>query len=212
MTTKKTNSSETKAKKKVELSSKVKKNTKSTNIKKNTKPKDSVVKPTKKSVSKDKVSSKTSATTKKKTAVSNKKLTKKDCLKVSKENYYATGKRKTSIARVWVFKGSGNLSVNKKEGLDYFMGNKRLLKESLTPLSFLKLKDQFDVVVRVKGGGLSGQASSIKAGVAKAIAKQGLEEAKLLKKEGFLTRDARIKERKHYGHKRARKSFQFSKR
>ena len=134
-------------------------------------------------------------------------------IKVPKESskHYGTGKRKTSIARVWLVTGSGNVEINKKDGLNY-LSSPRLVKLTQQPLSFLSLSEKYDIVARVKGGGFSGQASAINAGVAKALITIDISLHKQLKDAGFLTRDARIKERKHYGHKRARKSFQFSKR
>ncbi|MFC1596285.1 30S ribosomal protein S9 [Candidatus Margulisiibacteriota bacterium] len=125
--------------------------------------------------------------------------------------YYATGKRKTSIARVWIIPGSGRVDVNKIEGMSY-LKRLQLLKTVQLPLSLLGMEEKYDIIARVKGGGISGQAGAIKAGVAKALVVADSSCQKELKSAGFLTRDARIKERKHYGFKRARKSFQYSKR
>lgn len=148
-----------------------------------------------------------------KTKYKRKNENRKSFIRISPENArnYGTGKRKTSIARVWVLPGSGKVEINKRDGLDYLM-SPRLVKVAQKPLSFLNVDDKYDVVARVKGGGISSQASAVNAGVAKALIVIDDNLQKQLKDGGYLTRDARIKERKHYGHKRARKSFQFSKR
>jgi len=125
--------------------------------------------------------------------------------------YYGTGKRKNAIARVWLFPGEGRMEVNQKEGKAY-LKTVSMVKTAQLPLSFLNLETKFNVMVRVRGGGISGQASAINAGLAKALVQYDSNLHKQLKEAGFLTRDARIKESKLYGHKRARKSFQYSKR
>ena len=127
------------------------------------------------------------------------------------KSYYATGKRKSSIARVWLKEGSGAVTVNKRSYDEYF--TRESLKTLVTrPLEITGKKDQFDLYVTVQGGGIAGQAGAIKHGIAKALVEFDLDLRPILKKAGFLTRDARIKERKKYGQPGARKRFQFSKR
>jgi small subunit ribosomal protein S9 len=125
--------------------------------------------------------------------------------------FYGTGKRKNCIARVWLMIGDGKLEINDREGMEY-LRSVRLLKTVQQPMSYLSMDNKFDIMAKVKGGGISGQAGAIKAGISKALVLFDQNLHAQLKTGGFLTRDARIKERKHYGHKRARKSFQFSKR
>ena len=128
-----------------------------------------------------------------------------------KESKYATGKRKRSIARVWLKKGTGNINVNGKKMIDYF--TKVNLQTAINrPLALVKKTDEFDVKCTVKGGGLSGQAGAIINGIAKALVEFEPDLKTTLKKEKLTTRDSRIVERKKYGHKKARRSFQFSKR
>lgn len=124
---------------------------------------------------------------------------------------YATGKRKNAIARVWLKPGTGKMSVNGREGKIYFA--RPVLQMLMNqPFTTVNRQEQYDVTCTVSGGGLSGQAGAVRHGISKALTyfEPGLRP--LLKKEGFLTRDARIVERKKYGHKKARRSFQFSKR
>ncbi|HUX78891.1 MAG TPA: 30S ribosomal protein S9 [Alphaproteobacteria bacterium] len=124
---------------------------------------------------------------------------------------YATGKRKNAIARVWIKPGTGKMRVNGREGKIYFA--RPVLQMLLTqPFSTVNRLDQYDVTCTVSGGGLSGQAGAVRHGISKALTYYEPGLRPLLKKEGFLTRDARIVERKKYGHKKARRSFQFSKR
>jgi small subunit ribosomal protein S9 len=124
---------------------------------------------------------------------------------------YATGKRKNAIARVWVKRGHGKITVNKKDFKAYFA--RPVLQMVLRqPLIAAARADEFDVVVTVKGGGLSGQAGAVRHGVSKALTFFEPELRGVLKKAGFLTRDSRVVERKKYGHMKARRSFQFSKR
>ena len=128
-----------------------------------------------------------------------------------KDSKYATGRRKKSIARVWVKKGSGLIYINGKKMPEYF--KKQNLRTAVCrPLSLLKKENEFDVRCSVKGGGLSGQAGAIILGISRALVEHdpGLKPA--LKKEKFTTRDSRTVERKKYGHRKARRSFQFSKR
>jgi len=127
------------------------------------------------------------------------------------KSYYATGKRKTSIARVWMKEGSGVFVVNKRTFDDYFTLDilKRLI---LQPLDVTDKRDKFDFYINVNGGGISGQAGAIRHGISKALVGYDEELKSVLKKAGFLTRDARVKERKKYGQPGARKRFQYSKR
>ncbi len=130
---------------------------------------------------------------------------------MAEKSYYATGKRKTSIARVWLKEGSGTLKVNKKNHEEYF--NRESLKNMVVrPLEITGRKDRFDLYVNVRGGGIAGQAGAVKHGIAKVLVEYDAELRPVLKKAGFLTRDSRIKERKKYGQPGARKRFQFSKR
>ena len=128
-----------------------------------------------------------------------------------KDSKYATGRRKKSIAKVWLKKGSGIISVNGKKMVDYFQ--KQNLQISIfRPLTLVKRENEFDVRCSVKGGGLSGQAGAIIHGLSRAIVLYEPELKTTLKKAKLTTRDSRAVERKKYGHKKARKSFQFSKR
>ncbi len=126
-------------------------------------------------------------------------------------SFYGTGKRKSSIARVWLKPGAGAITVNNKTLEDYFgrETSKMVVKQ---PLELTENIDKFDIFVTVKGGGDSGQAGAIKHGITKALLIFDAELRGTLKKAGFVTRDSRIKERKKYGKKAARASFQFSKR
>src|SRR6056297_2647616 len=125
--------------------------------------------------------------------------------------YYATGKRKTSIARVWLTPGSGVITVNKRP-LDVFFGRETSKMVIRQPLELTDNLGKFDVSVNVVGGGISCQAGAIKHGITKALLEVDPEVRGLLKKAGFITRDSRIKERKKYGRAAARRSFQCSKR
>lgn len=127
------------------------------------------------------------------------------------KSYYATGKRKTSVARVWMKEGSGLLVVNKRNFDDYFTLDmlKRLIMQ---PLDVIDKKGKFDFYINVNGGGISGQAGAIRHGISRALVEYDEELKSPLKKAGFLTRDARVKERKKYGQPGARKRFQYSKR
>ncbi len=132
-------------------------------------------------------------------------------VKKPKNNLYATGKRKNSIARVWLIpNGNGEIKVNKKDLNKYFS---RPLLNMLIKKPFETINNiNFGVNVSVKGGGLSGQAGAIKLAISKALVNYDSKFRVALRKEGLLTRDSRIVERKKYGRKKARKSFQFSKR
>ena len=128
-----------------------------------------------------------------------------------KDAKYATGRRKRSIARVWIKKGSGKIFVNGKEMIQYF---KRPAHQIIVtkPLEEVNLMSQYDIKCNVKGGGLSGQAGAIIHGMSRALVDMDNSLKKILKKNKFTTRDSRKVERKKYGHKKARRSFQFSKR
>ncbi len=130
---------------------------------------------------------------------------------MAEQKYYATGKRKTSIARVWLTPGSGVITVNKRP-LDVFFGRETSKMVIRQPLELTDNLGKFDVSVNVVGGGISGQAGAIKHGITKALLEVDPELRGVLKKAGFITRDSRIKERKKYGRAAARRSFQFSKR
>ena len=128
-----------------------------------------------------------------------------------KDAKYATGRRKRSVARVWIKKGSGKIFVNGKEMIQYF---KRPAHQIIVtkPLEEVNVMSQYDVKCNVKGGGLSGQAGAIIHGMSRALVNMDNSLKKILKKNKFTTIDSRKVERKKYGHKKARRSFQFSKR
>jgi small subunit ribosomal protein S9 len=128
-----------------------------------------------------------------------------------KVQYYGTGRRKKSIARVRLLPGSGVITINKRDIDDYF-GLDTLKLIVRQPLEVTKLTDKFDVVVNVVGGGVTGQAGAIRHGISRALLEYNEELRGELKKNGFLTRDPRMKERKKYGLKAARRAPQFSKR
>ena len=126
------------------------------------------------------------------------------------ERYYATGRRKTSIARVWLTQGSGKVMVNKREVDNYF--SEMQILHAMQPLRSLGVESDFDIWCTVKGGGISGQAGALRHGVARALVVANEEYRRPLRKGGYLTRDSRMVERKKYGQPGARKRFQFSKR
>ncbi|GFO65607.1 30S ribosomal protein S9 [Geomonas paludis] len=126
-------------------------------------------------------------------------------------SFYATGKRKSSIARVWIKPGNGEIIVNTKT-LDSYFGRETSKMVVMQPLELTENVGKFDIFCTVKGGGDSGQAGAIKHGITKALIEADADLRGTLKKAGFITRDSRIKERKKYGKKAARASFQFSKR
>jgi small subunit ribosomal protein S9 len=126
------------------------------------------------------------------------------------ERYYATGRRKTSVARVWLTQGSGKVRVNKRDVAEYF--GETLREQALQPLRTLGVQSDFDVWCTVKGGGVSGQAGALSHGIARALVVADDEFRKPLRKRGLLTRDSRMVERKKYGQPGSRKRFQFSKR
>ncbi len=125
--------------------------------------------------------------------------------------YYGTGRRKTSTARVHLRQGTGQIMVNNRP-IDEYFGNDVLKMIIKQPLSLTETVDKFDIVVVVDGGGPSGQAGAIRHGISRALQVYNTELRKRLKKAGLLTRDPRMKERKKYGQKGARARFQFSKR
>ena len=125
--------------------------------------------------------------------------------------YSATGRRKTSVARVRLVPGEGKITINKRDIDDYF-GLETLKLIVRQPLMLTETQARFDVIVTVRGGGLTGQAGAIRHGVARALVKSDEELKPAIKKAGFLTRDPRMKERKKYGLKAARRAPQFSKR
>ncbi len=125
--------------------------------------------------------------------------------------YYATGKRKDAVARVWMEPGKGNIIINGKN-LDEYIPRETLKMIIKQPLELTDTYGKFDFKINVHGGGLSGQAGAIRHGIAKALTEYNFDLRPVLKKAGFLTRDPRVVERKKYGKKKARKSPQFSKR
>ena len=125
--------------------------------------------------------------------------------------YYGTGRRKTSTARVFLRPGNGSISVNRRT-FDAFFPTEALRTQIKRPLLLTETADKFDVLATVAGGGVSGQAGAIRLGISRALVEYNQELRKQLKGEGMLTRDARAKERKKYGMAGARKRFQFSKR
>ncbi|MGI3903898.1 MAG: 30S ribosomal protein S9 [Janthinobacterium lividum] len=124
---------------------------------------------------------------------------------------YATGKRKDAVARVWIKPGSGKISVNGR-AFDVYFARPVLRMIVQQPLGIVSRTNQYDLTITVAGGGLSGQAGAVRHGLSKALTYFEPELRAPLKREGFLTRDSRVVERKKYGHKKARRSFQFSKR
>lgn len=131
---------------------------------------------------------------------------------VFKKDNIGLGRRKQATARVFLIPGTGNLTINKKSGDPYLQYNETYLTTIWSPLEKLNLQKQFDIVAFVNGGGLTGQTSAIQLGVARQLCDMNHANRLLLKPLGFLTRDARIKERKKYGLRKARKAPQYSKR
>ena len=124
--------------------------------------------------------------------------------------YYGTGRRKNAVARVRIVPGTGKVTVNGRDGAEYF-GRKQLLENALAPFKVTDTEGEFDVIARLNGGGISGQAGALRHGISRALLQAGEYRAEL-KKAGYLTRDPRMVERKKYGLKKARKRLQFSKR
>ena len=125
--------------------------------------------------------------------------------------YYGTGRRKSSVARVYLVPGTGKVMINKRD-IDEYFGLETLKVIVRQPLTLTETVDKFDVLVNVKGGGYTGQAGAIRHGVSRALLEVDGDFRPVLKSNGFLTRDPRMKERKKYGLKKARKASQFSKR
>lgn len=124
---------------------------------------------------------------------------------------YATGKRKSAISRIWMMPGNGKITINKRDVDDYF-AVKTAKATLIKPLILTNTLESFDIKIMVKGGGISGQAGSMSHGITKALMQVNPELRSVLKKNGLVKRDARVKERKKYGQKGARARFQFSKR
>ncbi len=132
-------------------------------------------------------------------------------VQVEKNAFYSTGRRKRAVARVWMMPGSGKIAINRRELDDYFgrATSKMILRQ---PLELTETLGRYDIYINVAGGGLSGQADAIRHGITRALMKINASFRPALKKEGYVTRDPRIKERKKYGQRGARARFQFSKR
>lgn len=127
------------------------------------------------------------------------------------DNFNATGRRKTSVARVYVTPGKGDITVNARDLKEYFLSeiHQTMVKQ---PLVALKAENNFDVSINVEGGGIKGQAEAVRLGIARALVLSNAENKPTLRKEGFVTRDSRMVERKKPGRRKARRKFQFSKR
>ncbi|MBQ8799576.1 MAG: 30S ribosomal protein S9 [Lachnospiraceae bacterium] len=130
---------------------------------------------------------------------------------MAKARYYGTGRRKSSIARVYLVPGTGKVTINKRD-IDNYFGLETLKLIVRQPLALTETADKFDVIVTVRGGGFTGQAGAIRHGISRALLQADADYRPALKKAGFLTRDPRMKERKKYGLKAARRAPQFSKR
>lgn len=130
---------------------------------------------------------------------------------MAKVQYFGTGRRKSSVARVRLMPGEGNVLINGRT-LDSYFGYETLKREVLRPLVITDTQGKYDVIVKVEGGGFTGQAGAIRHGISRALLEVDTELRPILKKAGFLTRDPRMKERKKYGLKAARRAPQFSKR
>ena len=130
---------------------------------------------------------------------------------MSTVKYYGTGRRKKSIARVYLVPGTGNITINKRD-IDNYLGLETLKVIVRQPLVATNTIDKFDVIISVHGGGFTGQAGAIRHGISRALLKADEDYRPVLKKAGYLTRDPRMKERKKYGLKAARRAPQFSKR
>ena len=130
---------------------------------------------------------------------------------MAEELFHATGKRKTSVARVWMKPGTGEITINKKPS-DQYLAREADKMAVMEPLLLTDLRDKFDIYVNIKGGGISGQAGAIRHGISRALVTMDPGLRDTLKKAGFLTRDSRMKERKKYGQPGARARFQYSKR
>lgn len=126
--------------------------------------------------------------------------------------FYGLGRRKSATARARLFAGKGNLTINDKPALEYFSGNKTMLAEVTDPLALVQKQNEYDITIKVNGGGLSGQVDAIKLAISKALTVAHVDLRSVLKKAELLKRDPREKERKKYGLRSARKREQFSKR
>ena len=131
--------------------------------------------------------------------------------KAASAKFYGTGRRKSSIARVYLVPGNGKVTINKRD-IDNYFGLETLKLIVRQPLALTETADKFDVIVTVRGGGFTGQAGAIRHGISRALLQADADYRPALKKAGFLTRDPRMKERKKYGLKAARRALQFSKR
>jgi len=127
------------------------------------------------------------------------------------QRFYATGRRKSAVARVWLAPGSGKIIVNERAALEYFKRDVLTL-DIEEPFALTETKGRFDVIANVSGGGLTGQAGALRYGITRALMKVNPQYRPVLKKAGLVTRDPRVKERKKYGRPGARKRFQYSKR
>lgn len=127
-------------------------------------------------------------------------------------SFTGTGRRKDSVARVRLVPGTGKATINGQEAIAYFSDNNFLVQVAISPLTFTENQNNFDLFIRVSGGGTSGQAGAIRHGLSRALVEADESLKDSLKKDGFLTRDSRMKERRKYGLKKARKAPQFSKR
>lgn len=127
------------------------------------------------------------------------------------DKFYGTGRRKSSVARVYVAPGKGKITINKRD-IDEYFGLETLKVVVRQPLEAVNAADKYDITISVHGGGFTGQAGAIRHGIARALVQADAENRPVLKKAGFLTRDSRMKERKKYGLKGARRAPQFSKR
>ena len=130
----------------------------------------------------------------------------------TKSYIYGLGRRKAATARARLYKGKGNITINDKAALDYLSGNKTYLAEITDPLALTQKQKEYDITIRVSGGGLAGQVDAIKLAISKALQTEFPDLRPILKKAGFVKRDPREKERKKYGLRSARKKEQFSKR
>jgi len=131
---------------------------------------------------------------------------------IYQKTHIGLGKRKQAVARIFIIPGNGTLTINKVSGTKYLQYNDTYLNTTWAPLKVLNLDKQFDIIAVVKGGGLTGQAQAIQLGVTRQLCEMDAQHRLILKPFGFLTRDSRIKERKKYGLRKARKAPQYSKR
>lgn len=130
----------------------------------------------------------------------------------NKPSIIAVGKRKTSVARIYLRKGTGKITINKSRTLQDLLKRQELINKARLPLSVTKQDSRWDIVINVKGGGLTGQAGAISHGIARSLLKSDEDLRSVLKQHNLLTRDSRMVERKKYGRRGARRAFQFSKR